>query len=436
MKIKSLILGSVAAAGLSTAALAADLGTVLTSLDVCDALGVSGLTLSSDTNCLQITGGVSYGLTWGNYDLATVFATNVVTGSSATLMFPGGAPGTELDWNSTVAAWLRFEASADSSFGTAKAVVQVSATQSYTVVDEVMTTSGTLAVFLGEAFVSVGDSTVLTAGMTDSIANFDNDEPFNYLGLFNADWAGGVGMNPVIGPVTYLGTGGTVIQVTSLLNDNFSIAAALENINSGTAASDGTAVGVLAYGGDTIQANVTVLAGGILDGTIEAWGIQAGATVSMDMFQVRGAVAADSTGYWNVLGSAQAEFDMFTLALSGEAAAGAGATIQAGVGGSISAAVTDGITINLGARWWDNNTSAANTETGEVNAQLVAAVTETITISGQVGVIAENFTPNSTIYFGGEIAWAPGGGFDASVGAQANSDGAYQLSFNASKDFE
>ena len=59
MNIRNLLLGSVAAAGLSTGAYAADLG-VLTSLDVCDALGLSGLTISSDTNCLQITGEVKY----------------------------------------------------------------------------------------------------------------------------------------------------------------------------------------------------------------------------------------------------------------------------------------------------------------------------------------------------------------------------------------
>jgi hypothetical protein len=66
MKIRSLLLGSVAAAGLSTGAFAADLG-VLTSLDVCDALGLSGLTISSDTNCLQITGEVKYNFNWGDY---------------------------------------------------------------------------------------------------------------------------------------------------------------------------------------------------------------------------------------------------------------------------------------------------------------------------------------------------------------------------------
>ena len=66
MKIRSLVLGSVAAAGLSTAGYAADLG-VLTSLDVCDSLGLSGLTISSDTNCLQITGEVKYEFTWGDW---------------------------------------------------------------------------------------------------------------------------------------------------------------------------------------------------------------------------------------------------------------------------------------------------------------------------------------------------------------------------------
>src|ERR1700753_1653720 len=70
MKIRSLILGSVAAAGLATGAHAADLAKgVMTSLDVCDALGLSGLTISSDTNCLQVTGGVSYMFDWGDFEV-------------------------------------------------------------------------------------------------------------------------------------------------------------------------------------------------------------------------------------------------------------------------------------------------------------------------------------------------------------------------------
>ena len=83
MKLKSLILGSVAAAGLSTAGFAADLG-VLTSLDVCDTLGLSGLTISSDTNCLQISGGINYEFNWGDYrDVYVV--TDTLNGSRDTL---------------------------------------------------------------------------------------------------------------------------------------------------------------------------------------------------------------------------------------------------------------------------------------------------------------------------------------------------------------
>jgi hypothetical protein len=36
--------------------------------NLCDALGLSGLTISSDTNCLQITGSVQYEFLWGDYD--------------------------------------------------------------------------------------------------------------------------------------------------------------------------------------------------------------------------------------------------------------------------------------------------------------------------------------------------------------------------------
>src|SRR5450432_4579116 len=72
MKLRSLLLGSIAMAGMSglaTGAYAADLAKgVLTSLDVCDSLGLAGLSISSDTNCLQISGEVSYMFDWGDYE--------------------------------------------------------------------------------------------------------------------------------------------------------------------------------------------------------------------------------------------------------------------------------------------------------------------------------------------------------------------------------
>ncbi|HHY49267.1 MAG TPA: hypothetical protein GYA10_05920, partial [Alphaproteobacteria bacterium] len=122
MKIRSLLLGSVAAAGLSTGAYAADLG-VLTSLDVCDALGLSGLTISSDTNCLQITGSVSYEFRWGDYEGDTDpagTAPDVQTGAANDRVVPTPSYGTfsiatagantadaalNQDWYSKVEAW-------------------------------------------------------------------------------------------------------------------------------------------------------------------------------------------------------------------------------------------------------------------------------------------------------------------------------------------
>lgn len=438
MKIKSLLLGSVAAAGLTTSAFAADLGVVLTSLDTCDSLGISGLTISSDSNCLKISGGVSYEFKWGDYDGSNTWVTNAMTGGTITTPDNGGAVGSELDWNSTVEAWLKFEGSADSSFGTAMAVIELEYTDAYAIVNEVPASSTANMLGVGDAYVAVGDTTVLMAGKKGSIANMDDDEPFGYLGLFNSEIVGdGVGMN-----AAFLGTGGHVIQVTSDLGNGVSVAAGLENLDgtssTATAADDGTAVGVLAYSGDGISAHVTVLAGGVLDGTVENWGIHSGFTGTFDMFSIRGAVAADNTGYWNALGSASATFDMFTLAVSGEAAAST-VGFLAGVGGSVSVAATEGVTINLGGRWIDTDTGVAATETMEGRAQLVAALTETLTATGTVGIISTNtgvpVTP-TTIYFEGELAWAPGGGFESAIGAGGNDDGAYWVNFSASKDFE
>src|SRR6218665_2289973 len=119
MKLKSLILGSVAAAGLSTAGFAADLG-VLTSLDVCDALGLSGLTISSDTNCLQITGEVKYNFNWGDYSADDL---DVATPADGGLSWIGGDGAA--DWSSKFDAYIKFVATADSDFGPAKAVLKL-----------------------------------------------------------------------------------------------------------------------------------------------------------------------------------------------------------------------------------------------------------------------------------------------------------------------
>src|SRR5690606_34476869 len=114
-------LGSVAAAGLATGgAYAADLG-VLTSLDVCDELGLSGLTISSDTNCLQITGEVKYKFTWGDYGGDTELSADFARGTSDAW----DAGDDSYDWETRFDAWIKFVATANSDFGPAKAVLKL-----------------------------------------------------------------------------------------------------------------------------------------------------------------------------------------------------------------------------------------------------------------------------------------------------------------------
>jgi hypothetical protein len=209
MKIRSLLLGSIAAAGLSTGAFAADLG-VLTSLDVCDALGISGLTISSDSNCLQITGGVNYEFAWGDYrgegatGPLTVLVNSPVDGVIDTIRAGDGilaGDDDNLDWQSKVEAWITATATADSDFGPARAVITMKYNDHPRYRNEVFFDNdgeGEYAYF-DEAYVSIGDSTVIMAGkkkdeIAGSIANIGDDQPFNFLTSFISDETDGDGV--------------------------------------------------------------------------------------------------------------------------------------------------------------------------------------------------------------------------------------------------
>ncbi|WDR02977.1 hypothetical protein PSQ19_01800 [Devosia algicola] len=505
MKLKSLILGSVAAVGLSTAGYAADLG-VLTSLDVCDALGLSGLTISSETNCLQISGGVSYEFNWGNYKgkyivtntaaddfdnnnnqgpdasdvsaaaaatmgsyvdpttgVATPYAFGAVLPAGATIVVPAKAAvpaGLDNDWESQLEAWLKFVGTADSDFGAAKAVIKLKSVTETRIQNEMEISSdddtGAGATALNgnintdkglwkvdEAYVQVGDSTVIMAGKKSSIANFGDDEPFNFLGLFNSSEADtGVMFNkdkPKEGEIS--------IQIVSDVGNGVKVGLGLENLDDGTAANAGTIVGVVSYAGENLSAHLTALAGGVLDGNIEDYAMHAGITGTFDAFKVRGAFAANHNNaanltYWNGLLSAQGTFDMFTIALSGEFAGATARNTDYGIGGSVGATVTDGVKINLGGRYYNSN-NGAGFDGYQVAAQLVAAVTETLTATGEIGVYGTNNpvpnpgnTSQTDFYGSAQLAWAPGGGFTSSLKGEAHQNGAYKVTFKAAKSFE
>jgi hypothetical protein len=511
MKIRSLLLGSIAAAGLATGAQAADLAKgVMTSLDVCDALGLSGLTISSDTNCLQITGGVSYMFAWGDYKgvgYGSAANGNLLTVTpDDTFRIPAAGNGSSdttgraTDWDTQMIAWLQVVGTADSDFGPASVVIKLKSEQyrhtynGYGYFDgddtggSTNTTSGSTAgtgpesaqqgpsgtVLFDRAYVSVGDSTILTAGKTGSIVNTDDDTPLNWLGLFNSDnvgtgvlWsvqnyaggnqygtAGGSGTDTAGADIQ---TGGHSIQIVSSLGNGVTLKGAIEDLQDTNAARAGTAIGVISYAGDNLTAHLSVLEAGILDGHPDTTAYHAGFTGTFDKFKIVAAVAGDSSGYWDGLASAQATFDMFKLAASVEGTHNASNTSGGnglnglGFGGSASMTVSDGITINLGGRYFDTDTSTTGTEAYQIAASLVAAVTETITLTGEVGVYGSdvsNFTTNGqtggnalgtygTVYYGAaQVAWAPGGGFTSSLKGEAYSNGAYKATFNAAKNFQ
>lgn len=434
MKIRSLLLGSVAAAGLSTGAFAADLG-VLTSLDVCDSLGLSGLTISSDTNCLQITGEVKYKFTWGDF-LSTApgggDAVYIPTPADGGVGVGIGGNGSN-DWRSRFDAWIKFVATADSDFGPAKAVLKLKQVTDARVDDEGLRYYGGSTtgydpaggqVVLDEAYVSIGDSTVIMAGKKGSIMNKGDDEPLTWLDLFNSsDVDKGVSWGPFSGDG--LGDGGMVIQVKSDLGNGFTVSAGLENLDDDNLnGGAGTAVGVIAYAGEGISAHITGAAAGVLDGDVEAWGLHAGFAGTFDNFKVVLAAAYGhddlaSTDYWNVLASASATFDMFTIAAAFEAVDdGQGTGTDYGASGSVGVTVSEGVTLNLGARWFHDDNAPAS-DSYQVAAGVSAAVTETITLTGEIGYVNDGWTgpgfAYDSVYGSAKLDWAPGGGYTASV---------------------
>ena len=436
MKIRTLLLGSAALAGLSTAGYAADLG-VVTSLDVCDELGLSGLTISSDDNCLVITGNVTFDYQWGDYTPGRIYGDFASTANHNNYNVLN--PASPLDSNKgDLDTWLKFVGTADSDFGPAKAVIKLISENGTGTVDQ--------TVGIDEAWVGIGDTTMLMAGYKSSIFNKGDDVPLNYLGLFNSSAINtGVSWH-----TTGATTGGDVIQIVSSLGNGVSVGGGLEGLAG--AFGNVTAVGVLSYAGDGVSAHVSAAAGN------GGWKVHAGFTGTWDPITVVGAVAVDDTGYYNALGSVKATFDMFTLAASGEAASDGW-----GVGGSASAKVTDGVTINLGGKFWHHTPLAAGFvgatandlhaayDLWRVEAGISASVTETVTLSAAAGYESSSAaglvsvaTPvphplsaaSSDFYGTVGVAWAPGGGFTSSSSLTVNSLGGYKVEFKAAKDIK
>ncbi|MFN4211145.1 MAG: hypothetical protein ACK4G5_11285, partial [Devosia sp.] len=107
------------------------------------------------------------------------------------------------------------------------------------------------------------------------------------------------------------------------------------------------------------------------------------------------------------------------------------------------ATVAEGIELNIGGRYFNDGTDGVG-DGYQVAAQLIAALTETIKLTGEIGVYGhgENVAPVapaaafSDFYASAELGWKPGGGFESSIGAKVQQNGAYKVTFKAAKSFE
>src|SRR5690606_35938350 len=206
--------------------------------------------------------------------------------------------GSNADWDSKVETFLKFVGTASSDFGPARVVLNIRQR------DYLRTRDG---VNIGhpdvhpmrfeDAYVQVGDTTILSAGKKGSIFNEGDDEPFNFTGLFiSKDADKGVWEGPVR-------KGGHVIQLESQFGEGFVGKIGLEALNRDDATPTnnqaGSLIGVLEYAGEGITAHISGSVGGLADGiqTIgDTYGIHAGITGTFDAFKLR-AAGSYSGGY-------------------------------------------------------------------------------------------------------------------------------------------
>lgn len=403
MKLKSLLLGSAAVLALSTGAQAADPIASFVSLGVCDAYGITGLTIESDDTCLKISGNVSY-----EYRVTNIDAAGALAGI-------GFIPGTYYDNGAGVEWQLLFEATTQTDAGAAKAVLRL---------NDVPGTNGG-DVRIERAFVSFGDTTVITAGRIGSL--FDTVIQNNIYGSRHEDFIDfwnfdnyeidkGFLLNEVA-------TGGMGIQVESLIADGFSVLVALEDLED-----DGTAGLAVAYDANGIEAEAGILVGDIYNNwAADPVNFYLRASAEFDGFNVRGGFIADDTGVWIATIGADATFDMFSLKAD-VIFDDSGAWTVAGEG---SFAATDSVDVFVGAAYSD----WVGAEDFTIYGGAEFGVTETISARAQIGYI--EFNPGGAGFVYGELGavYAPGGGYEAALDLTATTDGDYQLTFTTSKKF-
>ena len=386
MKLKSLLLGSAAVLALSTGAQAADPIVEFVSLGVCDAYGITGLTIESDDTCLSISGEVSYEYTHEDFGVY-----NIVS---------------NVDWE------LAFEATTQTDAGAAVAFLSLVDN------DGDNPFLGAEDPVIDQAYVQFGDTTVLSAGLKDKILDTEVlDRTYGGDAHEFFDWD--LDETELTNRVAQ---GGHVITIESLVAEGFTVIAGLEDLEG-----DGTALLAVQYANAGISAEVAVLIGDLYDNlAIDPVNFYAAVTAEFDTVEARAAVILDDTGFWIASLGASATFDMFSL----DADAWFAESDEWGIAAEGSFDATETVAVYLGAGYQDLLVNEIFTVYGGVDFD----VTETLTANAELGFVDESAV-GDYVYGVAGVTYAPGGGFETSLSAFAATDDHYKLTFEASKEF-
>ncbi|MBJ7576758.1 hypothetical protein JHC09_02545 [Devosia sp. MC532] len=422
---------------------------VLQELNTCDYLGVPGMTLASDTHCLQLRGGVSYELELGQFRDEVVIAR-----TSHDTKLPVGLYG--VDWNTKVKTWLKLVDVSETDFGPSRAVIQIGTEEEqkfwgsavgYTTDGPMASSRGSNELKIDEAFVEIGDATKLMIGKKGSVAIFGNDRPFNYLGLFNTSSyeGGGVGIDNDSEKI-----GGHVVHATSRLNNQWTISGGIEAIGSDTG---GTGVASIAYNRDGLSGHLTGLLFD-LSSADRSWMLHSGASAYFDGFSLRSAVAYhanakhDGIDRIDAMASAEGRFRSLTFAVSSElihdGTLFATNFIDYGFGASVGFPLHRYVSGNVGTRAFiDGRTGLV---TGQVAGQVNAVMTEVFAVGAEAGVyfgskiaeqkVAGAFHNDVVGYVGAHVNVTPGGGVTGHLKGEFNTEGGYKLTVRAGKEFK
>ena len=399
MKLKSLLLGSAAVLALSAGAQAADPIVEFVSLGVCDAYGITGLTIESDDTCLSISGEVSYEYTQEDFGAWDVIS--------------------DVSWE------LNFEATTQTDAGAAVAFIGLVDSQVVAWTDrnnnDVIDAgeAGFIdGVGIDQAYVQFGDTTVLSAGLKDKILDTEVlDRTYGGDAHEFFDWD--LDESELTNRVAQ---GGHVITIESLVAEGFTVIAGLEDLEN-----NGTALLAVQYANAGISAEVAVLLGDLYDNlAIDPVNFYAAVTAEFDTVEARAAVILDDTGFWIASLGASAAFDMFSI----DADAWFAESDEWGIAAEGSFDATETVAVYLGAGYQDLIFSEYFTVYGGVDFD----VTETLTANAELGFVDESAV-GDYVYGVAGVTYAPGGGFETSLSAFAATDDHYKVTFEASKEF-